>query len=641
MKAKRYISFLLVACALFSTACTPPNSSDDTPVTQIQNKEPLGFRQAVSDEKPIMLVENKNSDYKIVVPQNATLVESYAAQELRDWLEESTACRLNIITDEGITPDNTQAYLSVGNTTLLQSQTDIVLDYEVMGETGPSIYTKDRTVYMAGAADYGTLYSVYKFLYYEIAFEAFATDYVYYEPHATLPLYQFDYHYVPSIKGPVNTSLTVGNHMLEGNVYDMARMYGYGGGGGGVSLNGKLYAVGCWTHTTFNVLPPSKYQGEHPDWYGNDQLCYSNEEMTQEYIEVFKKYLIGDKAPYAMIGHSDVRTSCSCKDCNESYAKYNGGGGVYVQFLNKVAEAIEKWLQETDPGRELKIVGLAYYAYENAPVKKDAQGNYVPIDETVVCRDNVSMMYTPLDACFAHPFGDNTCERNENVTENYKGWSVLTDELATYCYTSDFQDFQAYFNNWNWFQGSARFFESVGVEYVYLQGDGSNAMGPFDQLKLYLITQHMWNASRTTEELVDRFMKYYYQEGAAYMKEFYLAIREQGHIVATKKKTDCVGIYDNTVSNTYGWTRNTFVNMENLLEKAKTAVEQGNKPETIKEVIKERIYREYLLTHWQNVVNNRQYYPANVYEVEMSNFKAEFAKYGIKNKTGPLAVVFE
>lgn len=643
MKTRKIIGLLLAGCMIFMAACRkdPDNSGNETPTSSVQKVEPTGFDLAKSGGESITLINNGQSDYKIVVPENATLVEAYAAQELRDWLQESTACRLNIITDKDVTHDNTQSYLSVGRTTLLAAQTDIVIDYEVMGETGPNIQTRDRTVYMAGAADYGTLYSVYKFLYYEIAFEAFATDYVYYEPHVKLSLYNFDYRYVPSVNGPVNTSMGEGNQVVEGNVYNMARMYGYGGGGGGTSINGKLFAVGCWSHTTFNVLPPSKYEADNPDWYGNDQLCYSNEEMTQEYIKRFKNYLVGDTSPYAMIGHSDLRTCCDCSECNASYEKYNGGGGVFVQFLNKVAEAIDLWLQETDPGRELKIVGLAYYAYEVPPVTKDAAGNYVPIDETVVCRDNVSMMFTPLDACFGHPFGEDACEKNTQVTENYKGWKVLTDELMTYCYNADFQDFQAYFNNWNWFQGTARFYEEVGVDYVFLQGDSYNGTTtPFGQLKLYLITQHMWNASRTTEELVDRFMKYYYQDGAAYMKEFYLALREQGHVVATKRKNDCVGIYDNTVNSRYGWTRTVFMHMESLLENAMNAVELSNKPTDVKEVTKERIYREYLLTHWQNVKNNKDYYPANEYSAEMERFKEEFAKYGITNKTGPRAVEF-
>ena len=622
---KKIFSVILATTLLFAVGC---DSSDNQSGRAKTNVEPASFAVAQSGGEEISLVENGKSDYKIVIPAQATYVEGYAAEELRDFLEESTNCRLNIITDAGLVHDNSKSYLSVGNTTLLKAQTDITIDYDTMGETGPSIHTKDRTVYMAGARDYGTLFSVYKFLEYEIAFEAFANDYVYYEPHASLPLYDFEYEYVPAVKGPVVLATeTLGLKYNPNAIQEAARMYMYASGTGGIGFNGSLYAISSWTHTTFVILPPATYQAEHPDWYGNDQLCYSNEEMTQEYIKrMITKLESSPNAIYAMIGGSDLRSSCDCADCSASYSKYGGGGGIFVQFVNKVADGIKQW----NPDRDITIYGLAYYAYEQPPVKQNEDGSYSPIDETVVCRPNVGMCYAPIDACYSHPFGEDACETNEVYTERFKGWAACTDHLSTYLYNQDYSDVLAYFNNWDSMVNSVPLLDEVGLDY-YISTGGKNVTNPFGALRYYLHSKALWNSSYETEELVNRFMTYYYKDAASYMKEFYEIIRQQANITATVQQTECVGVYDKTM-NASNWSRATYLRMLNVLENAFNAIERSSKTATEKAILQERVDKEYVIMRYQEVSDYKQYYSDEEYSKIMSEIEEKFAKYGIMSK---------
>ena len=157
------IAFTCATTALFAGCNNEAATPSDTQRGQPESLEPVSFA-----ETDTVLIKNKTSDYVIVIPKEATYVENYAAEELQNFLYESTGCTLPIVTDEGLSNDNTKKRLSVGETSLLEAQTDIVLDYDVMGDAGPSIDTKENTVYLAGATEYGTVYSVYKFLYYQI-----------------------------------------------------------------------------------------------------------------------------------------------------------------------------------------------------------------------------------------------------------------------------------------------------------------------------------------------------------------------------------------------------------------------------------------------------------------------------------------
>ena len=140
--------------------------SAETPKTLSEIKT-VGGEAVAFPDTDITLIKNKKSDYKVVIGKDALRAEKYAAEELVYFLNESTGCELPIVTDENL--DENGKYLSVGNTKLLTAA-NLTPDYAELGDNGVSVYTRNGNVYMAGAAEYGTLFSVYRFLYYQINF---------------------------------------------------------------------------------------------------------------------------------------------------------------------------------------------------------------------------------------------------------------------------------------------------------------------------------------------------------------------------------------------------------------------------------------------------------------------------------------
>lgn len=246
IKMKKIFIFALCAITVFGSAfasgCGGNQSDDkeDLAVARIGD-EPVSFGD--TDE---YLVKDGVSSYKIVVGADATKVEKYAAEEIRDFIEKSTAVKLPVVSDGEVKHDNGGKYISVGENKLLAEQSDITIDYEVLGENGVTVNTKGNCVYLAGATENGTLFSAYRFLHYQIGYNAYAYDCVEVDYFRTLKLKDISYIHVPSIG---LTTAEDGELSGEDKTQEAMRMYIYASLNGGYDFNGNLYN-GLWCHTT-------------------------------------------------------------------------------------------------------------------------------------------------------------------------------------------------------------------------------------------------------------------------------------------------------------------------------------------------------------------------------------------------------
>ena len=180
----------------FSTGCGGNESDKETASvkpTKIGD-EPISFEDG--DE---YLVKDGKSDYKIVVGADATKVEKYAAEELQYFVEKSTAVKLPIATDGEVSHGDNGKYISVGENKLLSAEKDIKIDYEELGENGVTVNTKGNCVYVAGATENGTLFAVYRFLHYQVGYNAYAYDCVEVDYFRSVKLKNITYKHVPSI----------------------------------------------------------------------------------------------------------------------------------------------------------------------------------------------------------------------------------------------------------------------------------------------------------------------------------------------------------------------------------------------------------------------------------------------------------
>ncbi len=589
---------LLISISTVLVGCKEADESSTNNGSQTLSAEPTSFQKTST-----VLVENFQSEYKIVIPEATTKYakyEQYAAEELQYFLEESTGCKLPIVTDSGLTADPSSKYLSIGNTTLLAAQTDIKID-DSMGDTTPSIDTVGNSVYMAGATGTGILNSVYKFLEYEIGWKAYAYDCVDYDFFSKLYLLDFDYHYTPNIEY-FNTS----EDELAGDArkYGVARLNMTSPSSGGATLfDGTLFS-GLWCHTNGVIMGESGY----PWAYHNGQICMSDPEVLQIYCENFTmNFALNASGPFLMIGGNDNESVCNCADCTAIIGQY-GSGGLMAMFINKVCDYVETYFAEHNIDKKLCIVGLYYLGYDDIPAKSNGDGTYSPIADCVI-PDNTGnvtagLCYAPMLACYTHPFGDDCCEKNSFYTEMYRKAASLTDNLFTYIYGNNFSgayDQCYFFNNFSTFAANYKFFNELGVRYVT---EEANHWGirQFSSLNIYLRSRFAWDENTDMQSEVTNFISAYYGIAADLMQEYYNAIMEHYQSVYQRRKKYCESVYDGSVSlETYP--HQVYLNYASIMESAMHLIEKSDLPEEEKAIYYERVQREWYIVKIQEYQN--------------------------------------
>lgn len=575
---------LILVCATFFVACDNKNE----PITT-KNLEPSSFSSTET-----VLIENSKSDYKIVIPEVSTQMEKYAATELQKYLYEATGCTLQIITDEGLQHDNSQKLLSIGQTSLLKAQTDIVIDINVMGETAPSIDTIENTVYMVGADSYGTINAVYKFLQYQIGFKVFAYDCEVYNYSDKLMLLDFDYHYIPNVEWVVAS-----DHEMVGtdaeklqattklNLLGTYQM-GY------KMFSGPLYN-GYYCHSMQEIMPESSY----PWAWRNSQLCMSDPQVISTFSKILCDVLTTAEGPAIMLGNNDNTGVCNCERCEKVIAKY-GTGKLMLDFINQIAEIIENDFAEKNIDRKLIIAGLFYMGYTTVPVVKNADGSYSPIDDTVKFdkEGNVTTTacYCPIEACYIHSFGDDCCEFNKTTNENLRKWATLTDELFVYTYGSNWSGGIAHsiwYNNWSSYAGNFKFYDDIGVKY-YFDESNSGGISPFSSMRVYVRSRLAWNANLNFYDLVDEFTNAYYGIVAEDIREYFNAVMEHYEMIYKMSKETCQSCYFSISLRNY-WPQMVFEDFATVLENAMYKIETSNLSEKEKDILLERVKREWYI----------------------------------------------
>ena len=585
------------------------------------------------------MAQNGTSDYKIVVPFDAPNLVNVAAEELQLFFEKSTGVKLPIISDKGLSCDNSAKYISIGRTTLLEKQSDIVITYDDLGEAGACVQTRENTVYICGASDRGTLNSTYKFMEMQFGFKAYAYDCIHIDYYNELSLLNFNYKYDAVVDW--NMGFNAESSLPAEYGYDPelllanARMYGYVGGDGARGLDGKLFST--WCHTIGNILPQAKY----PQYYDNGQMCYTNEEAFTVFCERLTEMYVGNQSErWIQLGGNDNVGSCQCENCNAANAQY-GRSGVYMRFLNKVADYVEKYYEAHGIDRTLRIYSLSYYATEIPPLKTDEQGNfitdtngnYVPVDPSVVPdsegKVTVGIMFTPIGACWTHALGDETCEMNKETTQNFKGWANLTEDILLYNYGEHWLMPAGFHDTWSYYVGSYKFYEEIGV--VYALDTGRTAeLDPMSCFRVYFRNQFAWNPHIDFRTLLTDFCEEYYGPAAGMVEEYFYDYMEQHNSIYKKQNAPC-RVYSIDITATTYWPRGFWLGLQTTLKNGMHLIEQSKYSEEEKTIYKERVFREYFLA----VYHEYKYYSGSLSAAERAEktavLKEGFAKYTLKN----------
>ena len=593
----KVISLLLCAVMLFALAACNKN---DTPT---DNKP---------DKTAYNLVQGGVSEYKIVLSATATANELFAANELANFLNLATGAELEIVTDEEY--PSSDAIIAIGNTKQAQaanavSEQNLATSSFVLKTVGNSLYvTADKN----GDGE-ACLYGVYQILQDAVNFRVYAADEIGYDTdNDTIPLYNYDKVYKPT--------------------FDQ-RELGYASIANDETYKKRMRLV--WHDTdvrnpNFSDTLHAEHEGmtygqAHPDWFDGGQLCWSaGAEMERVAAEKLIWYIENyPQGEYIMLGQMDNTDYCSCDRCKKKMAELGiNPAGMQILFLNNVIKIAEQWRAENRPEQDVKYVTFAYNGTLQPPVKKDGNGNLVAINDQVKPHDKLYIYFTPIETDFAVDLSN---QRNLSVMEALNGWNALASgRIMVYIYDINFRNYFINFNNFGTVEGMYRDYLDNGVYYMYSQGPIDTCVPCFQEMRVFVESQLMWDIGQGYDNLVNEFMQAYYRDAAPAVRKFYELIRNRyARYYAVDDISLGGGIYD-SIGDSDIWTENLVNALGDALDDALSAVEKYKATDNeLYAKLHDRIMKEYLSVIFLKL----SYYQASYTSAQIAEMNANFKYY--------------
>ena len=571
-------------------------------------------------------IVNGRSDYKIVIPNNASEDLTYAVSFFNSYLRNGTNVSLEIVNESDVNWSESKKYIVMESDSLF-AQAGLTMPSFDLGDSGYYIKTVGNSVFVKTLQKHrsGSQHAVLFLLKHLVGYEMYSLDTVVYtKDGSTMP--NFDVIEKPDFE-----------HFNQGNAqWDAEQMYGMGADNGFFSpVQGKLW------HNSFTYFPKSTYlnkddpENYHPEWYADDgiQLCYSAhgdedsyELMVETAFQVIKPYLDKaktDRTLYITLTEQDWPTWCTCKTCTAYLDKYGTDSAVNIVFINSVADKMDAYLTElaASTGERKKNVQIALFAYYKtfgAPTKI-VNGKHVPIDEKVICRDNVGVYIAPITASFDKSFYD---AKNASYAKAIEGWAACTKNMYMWFYSTNFRYYLYPFNTYESTIETYRFCLDNNAKFMYDQAQwDQGAVTAFGKFKEYSNSKLMFNVNADYSKIVDDFFANYYREAAAPMKEYFNELKIWlKHLEETNPEHNFGGI-GNDIATSKFWPKKMLDRWCGLIEEAKNAIKihESSNPE-LYATLKQHIDLESVFPKYALIDLYSSYYSLN----DLAAMKREF-----------------
>lgn len=501
----KYI-FLILITAILSITMISCNGKKHRPPKNNNG----GVHETIIKDTDFYFAQGGSTEYKIVISENANSNDDMAVKELQLFLKEACSVEIPVIIDSQAVYSEDSKYISVGRNKLFE-RSGIVIDDDKYKTSGYRILSKGKIVFLTGSNyknnNYGVIYAAYGFLEHLIGLKIY-TDVCYtLNANPTVKMVDYDVTAIPDYDWR-----SLGYYGVTSSYNRRLRL-----------LSGDANVLGN-THTHFMYLPKDKYFNTHRDWYNSEgtQLRLINEEMTLEFIEQAKNILRNNpEATLLFIGMEDRDVPFSPEDARLTKEKYNTNeAGLNIVFVNKVAKAIDEWIETEFPGRRITYRTILYCMHYEAPVEYDEETDtFTPHSAYVIPRPNVNLHIAPIGMpSYVKPISHAS---NRSVDINIRKWASISNNISMYNYAINFRNYLMNFNDFGSFQANLVYGLENGFNGWYQQSSLNSYSPAFTELRLYVQSQLLWNTSLSHQELARDFINAYYGKAAEWIWEYY------------------------------------------------------------------------------------------------------------------------
>lgn len=568
-------------------------------------------------------IVNGQTDYKIVKIDDIRAGE--AAQYIANIIEENTGASIEILSSSSINSWTlSDRYIVLGDTELFD-QAGLTMPQVELGTEGYYIKTKGNSVFIMPNYSFGYSYATMAFLRAVMGYEVFSADtYICSKDGSTIPSMDI-------VEKPDFTLRYGGD--------DANLRFAWGG-----QSEAEIFATvdGASAHNGFKWLPRETYQSANPEWYApsNDQLCYTARGVEEKYNLMIDTIMV--KMKDLLDSNPDVRSVsitmqdngsfCSCDKCWDNYKKYKSHAASVLMFMNDVGEKVDEYLtqQAQESGkqkREFQIVFFAYMSYESAPTKKLDNGEYAPIDNNVVCRDNVSVYYAPINAKYVKSFYELD---NSVYLETLKAWSACCDKVYLWLYETNFANYLYPYPTYEACLETFRACAKYSPYMIRCQNQGQRGVTCFGAFKDYLSAKGQFDANVKYSDCVENFFSNYFGDASQYMLQyFYEVVAHYENLLETASSYVTGNIYEQ-ISQPDFWPKKKLDHWMDLINNAYESIEIYKLADPIYYTkLYNHINLESIFVRFVLLENYTGYYNSNQLLLEQKAFKNDCQKHGV------------
>ena len=472
------------------------------------------------------IVDNRLTDYVIVIAEGATEAQRYAATELAGYTARITGAVLPVVSDA---MDAQEKEIVIGRTNRPGTPCG-----DGLKNDGYILKAEGNRLFILGENDRGTLYGVYGLLEDYLGCRFLTPEVEKIPRRADLILPELDVMRIPPLEyretfwhGPETNPLFAVKRGLNGSIFNNYPEKV----GGGI----QYYYFG---HSFFEHVSPEEYFDEHPEYFSmvdgkrireQTQLCLTNPDVLEITKKKLRQNIIDHpEAKIFSIAQMDWYNPCQCPECARVDAEEGAHSGTLIRFINACAASIAE---------EFPDVVIDTFAYQYT--RQAPKTHPLP---------NVCVRICSIECCFTHPLGE--CNETASFKDrtvagatfqaDMDNWKAISPRMFVWDYTTNYKHYLAPFPNFHVLKDNVRYFVDHHVTGLFEQGNAETASGEFGELRAYVISKLMWNLDLDVEQAMEEFMTGYYGMAAAPLARYIRLLRD-----SMLERGLHVGIYHN------------------------------------------------------------------------------------------------
>jgi len=469
------------------------------------------------------------ANWDVIIAENASPSEVYAAEEFQSHFAQASSIRLPIVSQPAPAAGG-QRHVFIGSSSAMRAS-DVGFETHEFGQEDFRIVVHGDNIAIAGqpqARARGTLYGVYTFLEDYVGVRFLTVDHTYVPAIGTWRLVgPLDRFYHPPLRfrwsyyGETNRNPAFAARIRVNTVTDDKKL------GGKTGLN-------LINHSFHQHLSSQKYGKEHPEYFalvegerkleiggGGPELCLTNPDVlrivTDSVLNALRK---NPGMENISVSQNDNNKYCRCRRCAAIDEQEGTPMGSLLTFVNAVADEVGKEYPDV-------MVGTLSYWYSRKPPK------------TVKPRPNVQIQLCSIECCVLHPVNDPLCRKNAQFCQDLADWGKICGNISIWNYNTNFSNYLLPCPNLRVIESNIRYFVANNAMGIFMQAAGNAQGAELSDLRNYVMANLLWDPTESGEKLVKEFLDLHYGRGAAPIRRFLNLTH--GHALASGLHPNCFG----------------------------------------------------------------------------------------------------